>query len=81
MCGEAFRQGKTVVIQRASTAVMYRPLVQGMRCEMAIPIIFGESNRFPIGVLNLESWRENAFSNVGKVLSERFTRRIVNQSQ
>jgi hypothetical protein len=36
-----------------------------MRCEMAIPIIFGGNNRFPIGVLNLESSRENAFSNVG----------------
>src|SRR6202012_4325256 len=53
-------------------------LVEGTRCEIAIPIIFGGSNRFPIGVLNLESFRENAFSNVGKVLAERFTRRIVN---
>ena len=45
---------------------------------MAIPITFGGSNRFPIGVLNLESSRENAFSNVGQVLAERFTRRVVN---
>ena len=48
-----------------SSAANYRPVVQGMRCEMATPIIFGGSNRFPIGVLNLESSRENAFSNVG----------------
>jgi len=46
---------------------------------MAIPIVFGGgSSRFPIGVLNLESSRENAFSNVGRVLAERFTRRVVN---
>jgi two-component system NtrC family sensor kinase len=45
---------------------------------MAIPIIFGGSNRFPIGVLNLESSRESAFSNVGRVLAERFVRRVVN---
>ena len=45
---------------------------------MAIPIIFGGNNRFPIGVLNLESSRENAFSKVGQVLAERFTRQVVN---
>jgi signal transduction histidine kinase len=45
---------------------------------MAIPITFGGTNRFPIGVLNLESSRENAFSNVGQVLAERFARRVVN---
>lgn len=78
VCGEAFRSGSTVVLQRAVEHSDYRPLVQGMRCEMAIPIIFGGSNRFPIGVLNLESSQENAFSNVGQVLAERFTRRIVN---
>ncbi len=78
VCGEAFRSGNTVLLQRAFERREYRPLVQGMRCEMAIPIIVGESNRFPIGVLNLESFRENAFSKVGQVLAERFTRRIVN---
>jgi hypothetical protein len=45
---------------------------------VAIPITFGGRNRFPIAVLNLESERENAFSNVGQRLAERFTRRIVN---
>jgi signal transduction histidine kinase len=47
---------------------------------MAIPIIFGGTGggRFPLGVLNLESSRENAFSIVGQELAERFTRRIVN---
>lgn len=49
-----------------------------MRCEMAIPIVFGGSDRFPIGVLNLESSRENAFSVVGQVLAERFVRWVVN---
>jgi signal transduction histidine kinase len=78
ICGEAFREGRTVVLQRAFENSNYRPVIQGMRCEMAIPIIFGGSNRFPIGVLNLESSRENAFSNVGRVLAERFTRRVVN---
>jgi signal transduction histidine kinase len=79
VCGEAFRSGETVLVQqRAFEHPDYRPLVDGMRCEMAIPIIFGGNNRFPIGVLNLESSRENAFSNVGRVLAERFTRRVVN---
>jgi signal transduction histidine kinase len=78
VCGEAFRTGKTVLLQRALDRPNYRPVVQGMRCEMAIPITFGGRNRFPIGVLNLESERENAFSNVGRALAERFTRRIVN---
>jgi signal transduction histidine kinase len=78
VCGEAFRSGKPVVLQRAFERSDYRPVVQGMRCEMAIPIVFGGSNRFPIGVLNLESSRENAFSTVGQVLAERFSRRIVN---
>lgn len=78
ICGEAFHQGQAVVLQRAFERSDYRPLVQGMRCEMAIPIVFGGSNSFPIGVLNLESSRENAFSLVGQALAERFTRRIVN---
>ena len=56
----------------------FRPVVEGMRCEMAIPITFGGRNKFPIAVLNLESERENAFSKVGQRLAERFTRRIVN---
>jgi signal transduction histidine kinase len=78
VCGEAFRTGQTVVLHKAFEHSDYRPVVQGMRCEMAIPITFGGSNSFPIGVLNLESSRENAFSTVGQVLAERFTRRIVN---
>lgn len=78
VCGEAFRTGETVLLDRAFEHGDYRPVVQGMRCEMAIPIVFGGSNSFPIGVLNLESSRENAFSTVGQVLAERFTRRIVN---
>jgi len=77
VCGQAFRSGRTVVEQRAFERDDYRPVVQGMRCEMAIPIAFG-SNPSPIGVLNLESKRENAFSNVGRVLAERFARRIEN---
>ena len=78
VCGEAFRTGQTVVLHKAFEHGDYRPVVQGMRCEMAIPITFGGSNSFPIGVLNLESSREYAFSTVGQVLAERFTRRIVN---
>jgi len=78
VCGEAFHTRKTVVLQRAEEREYYRPLVEGMRCEMAIPITLGGSNQFPIAVLNLESSRENAFSNAGKVLAERFARRVVN---
>jgi signal transduction histidine kinase len=78
VCGDAFRRGRTVLLQRAVERSDYRPVVEGMRCEMAIPIFFGGSNRFPIAVLNLESSQENAFSNAGRVLAERFTRRIVN---
>jgi nitrogen-specific signal transduction histidine kinase len=78
VCGQAFRSRETVLEQRASERLDYRPLVQGMRCEMAIPIIFGGNSKFPIGVLNLESLRENAFSDVGRVLAERFARRVVN---
>ena len=78
VCGEAFRTGRTVLLQQALDRPNFRPVVQGMRCEMAIPITFGGRNRFPIAVLNLESERENAFSKVGQRLAERFTRRIVN---
>ena len=78
VCGQAFHDGQTVLLQRAIESPDYRPINQAMRCEMAIPITFGGSNRFPIGVLNLESSRENAFSNVGQVLAERFSRRVVN---
>jgi signal transduction histidine kinase len=78
VCGAAFRRGETVVLHRALESRDYRPLIQGMRCEMAIPITFGGSDRFPIGVLNLESEREYAFSTVGQALAERFTRRVVN---
>lgn len=78
VCGEAFRTGRTVLLQQALDRPNFRPVVQGMRCEMAIPITFGGRNKFPIAVLNLESERENAFSNVGQKLAERFTRRIVN---
>ena len=67
-----------MLLQRAFERPEYRPIVEGMRCEMAIPITFGGSNRFPIGVLNLDCSRENAFSNVGQVLAERFARRVVN---
>jgi signal transduction histidine kinase len=78
VCGDAFRSAETVMLQRAVEHSGYMPLVQGMRCEMAVPIVFGGStSRFPIGVLNLESSRENAFSIVGQALAERFTRRIV----
>lgn len=78
VCGDAFRSGTTVLLQRARERSYYRPVVQGMQCEMAIPIVFGGSDRVPIGVLNLESSRENAFSVVGQVLAERFVRRVVN---
>lgn len=78
VCGEAFRSGRTVLLHRALQRSEYRPVVEGMRCEMAIPIVFGGSSRFPIGVLNLESSKENAFSIVGQRLAERFTRRVVN---
>jgi signal transduction histidine kinase len=76
ICGEAFRENKTIMLPRAFEHAEYRPLVEGMRCEMAIPITSGTINQFPIGVLNLESARENAFSTVGRVLAERFGRRI-----
>ncbi|HEY6492196.1 MAG TPA: GAF domain-containing protein [Trebonia sp.] len=78
VCGEAFRTGQTVLLPRALERSEFRPVVQGMRCEMAIPIVFGGSDRFPIGVLNLESSREDAFSVVGRALAERFSRRVVN---
>jgi len=77
-CGQAFRTKKTVLLQRAVEHDHYRPILTGMRCEMAIPIVLGGSHQFPIGVLNLESSRESAFSNVGQVLAERFARRVVN---
>lgn len=76
--GEAFRRGSTVLLQRAFERGDYQPVVQGMRCEMAIPIVLGGSERMPIGVLNLESSRENAFSVVGQILVERFIRQVVN---
>ena len=78
VCGAAFRSNDTVLLQSAIGRPEYRPLVEGMRCEMAIPITLGGSDAFPIGVLNLESSQENAFSNVGKVLAERFARRVAN---
>jgi signal transduction histidine kinase len=78
VCGEAFRTRETVLLQRAVEHTHYRPILEGMRCEMAIPITLGGSHQFPIAVLNLESSRENAFSNVGQALAERFSRRIVN---
>jgi signal transduction histidine kinase len=78
VCGEAFRRGETVLLNRATERKEYRPILDGMRCEMAIPIILGGSSQFPIGVLNLESKRENAFSDVGQILAERFSRRVVN---
>jgi signal transduction histidine kinase len=78
ICGEAFSTSNTVLLQRAVEHSDYRPILEGMRCEMAIPIILGGTQQFPIGVLNLESSRENAFSNVGQVLAERFSRRVVN---
>jgi len=79
VCGEAFRQGRTVVLQRATErGDIYRPVFPDMRCEMAIPFFYGGNERFPIGVLNLESRRENAFSTVGQRLAERFSARVVN---
>ena len=79
ICGEAFRQRETVVMQRrADRSDVYRPVFPDMKCEMAIPIFYGGNERFPLGVLNLESRRENAFSTVGQALAERFTRRVVN---
>jgi signal transduction histidine kinase len=78
VCGEAFRNRTTVLAQGAFERDDYRPLAHGMESEIAIPIILGGSNRFPIGVLSLDSSRENAFSKVGMALAERFTRQIVN---
>jgi len=78
VCGAAFRDRRMVLLPRALERPEYRPVVDGMRCELAIPIVFGGSDLFPIGVLNLESERENAFSVVGRILAERFTRRVVN---
>jgi nitrogen-specific signal transduction histidine kinase len=78
ICGAAFRTQRTVLLPRALERSEYRPVLKDMRCEMAVPIVFGGSNLFPIGVLNLESSRENAFSVVGRILAERFTRRVVN---
>jgi signal transduction histidine kinase len=78
VCGEAFRNRTTVLAQGTFEHADHRPLAHEAKSEMAIPIIFGTSNRFPIGVLNLESSRESAFSTVGRALAERFTRRIVN---
>jgi len=78
VCGQAFSQNKTVVLQQAVGSSKYRPVFPDMRCEMAIPIFYGGKAKFPLGVLNLESIKENAFSNVGQALAERFTRRVVN---
>jgi GAF domain-containing protein len=78
VCGEAFRTRSTILVQRTQERSYHRTILDGMRCEMAIPIILGGSHKFPIGVLNLESSRENAFSNVGRVLAERFSKRVVN---
>ncbi|HTU74765.1 MAG TPA: GAF domain-containing protein [Trebonia sp.] len=78
VCGAAFRSGQTVLLQRAVEYSDYRPIIEGMRCEMAVPISLGGTQQFPIGVMNLESAQENAFSNVGRALAERFARRVVN---
>jgi signal transduction histidine kinase len=77
VCGEAFRTNESVVLQRALENDMYQPVQEGMRCEMAMPINVGGSERFAIGVLNFESRRENAFSRVAVMLAERFARRVV----
>jgi signal transduction histidine kinase len=76
--GEAFRTRRTVLLQRAVERSDFHPIMPGMRCEMAIPISLGGNQYAPFAVLNLESSRENAFSNAGRVLAERFSRRLVN---
>jgi signal transduction histidine kinase len=78
ICGEAFRCGSTVLVPRAIESPGWRPVLKGTRCEMAIPITVGVGTRFPLGVLNLESSHENAFSAVGQILAMRFSRRLIN---
>ncbi len=77
VCGQAFRARDTVVVRRPADSDAFRPLQEGMRSEMAIPIQLGGADRFSIGVLNIESLRENAFSRVGQRLAERFAQRVV----
>lgn len=78
ICGRAFTRLETIVLPRAVESELFKPVQTGMLSEMAIPIQLGGNERFSIGVLNLESARENAFSGVARVLAERFARRVVN---
>jgi signal transduction histidine kinase len=78
VCGEAFKSRNVIVLDRARDHPHYRPLQNGMNCEMAIPINLGGVQGFSIGVLNIESAAENAFSRVAQALAERFAHRVVN---
>jgi signal transduction histidine kinase len=72
--GRALRERKTIVVRDVTKDEEYQLASGSIRSEIAVPILFG--GEIPIGVLNVESEEEDAFTGFYQVVLESFAEKI-----
>lgn len=72
--GRALREQKTIVVRDVTKDDEYQLASGSIRSEIAVPILFGGD--IPIGVLNVESEEEDAFTGFYQVVLESFAEKI-----
>jgi signal transduction histidine kinase len=73
--GRAVRERETVIVGDVHEDNDYQMLGDSIRSEIAVPILFGEDD-LVIGVLNVESTEENAFSGFYQIVLENFAEKV-----
>jgi signal transduction histidine kinase len=73
--GRAVRERKTVIVRDVHVDNDYQMLVDSIRSEIVVPILFGEDD-LVIGVLNVESSEEDAFSGFYQIVLESFAEKV-----
>lgn len=76
VCGRAVRNRRTIIVGNVEIDPEYKSLLsKSIRSEIAVPILFGGED-IVIGVINVESKEEDAFSDFYKLILENFAGKV-----
>jgi signal transduction histidine kinase len=74
--GRAIREKRTIIVGDVTTEPEYQLATESIRSEIAVPILLGEDDELAIGVLNVESTEEDAFTGFYQVVLESFAEKV-----
>jgi len=74
--GRAIREKRTIIVGDVTIEPEYQLATESIRSEIAVPILLGEDDELAIGVLNVESTEEDAFTGFYQVVLESFAEKV-----